>query len=160
MPALRSAECGYGLLYCWFLLRHAVEGAESPDEVAGINWHDVAARKHIGQGVECDAVVGIVEDRDQHRSIRDIEIRVAGGQAPAFEDDWARHRNFYHVEALAILIARGSQASEVVVERGIIFILCVWLDHRDYRAGRDEAGEIVDVAMRVVSFDTFAEPDD
>ena len=137
-----------------------MQRAESPDQVAGINGHDLARGEQLRQRVERNAIVRIVEDRHQHHSIRDVEIRIAGGQAAAFEDDRARHRNLYDVEALAILVARRSQASQIVVQGRIIFVLLIRLDHRDDRVGRDEAGDVVDVAVRVVAGDALAEPDD
>ena len=111
----------------------------------------IRAGEQFRECVERHAVIGIVEDRDQNDSIGDIEIRVARRQAAAFEYDWTRHRNFDHVQALAILIARGPQTSQIVVERGIAFVLFVRFDHHDDRVGRNKTVSIVNVAVRVVS---------
>ena len=63
------------------LLRHAVESAEAKDQVAAGDAYDFAPWKKPGECVERDAIVGIVECGHDHDIIRDVEIRVAGGQA-------------------------------------------------------------------------------
>ncbi len=122
------------------LLRHAVQRPKPPDQIARIYGHDFAGREEFGQRVQRDAVIGIIEDRNQHTPIRDIVIRIARGQTPPLEHDRARHGNLHHVEPLSILIARGPQASQVVLEGRIIRILRIRLNHGENRIAGDEAG--------------------
>ncbi len=74
------------------LLRHAVERAEAKDEVAAGDAYDFAVREKFGQSVESDAVVRIVERRDDDDFVGDVKISVAGGKALAIEINWCRHR--------------------------------------------------------------------
>ena len=50
---------------CGFLLGEAVEGAEAPDEVDGVDADDVAVGEATGDDVEGVAVVGVVEGGDE-----------------------------------------------------------------------------------------------
>jgi hypothetical protein len=61
------------------LLRHAVHCAKAPYEITGIDRYDLAGRKDFRQRVECDPIVGAIEDWHEHDSIRNVEIRVTGG---------------------------------------------------------------------------------
>jgi hypothetical protein len=136
-----------------------VHGAESPDEVAGINGDDFARGEQRGQRVQGDAVVGVVEDGHEHDAVGDVEVGVAGGQAALLEDDGAGHGKFDDVERLAGLICSGAEAAEIVAEGLVVYIFGISLDHGDDGVGGDEAGEVVDVAVSVVAEDAAAEPD-
>ena len=61
--------------------------AKSPDQVAGIDRNDLTRREKFCQGVQRDAVVGIVEHWREHNAIRNVEIGVTRRQSPAFEDN-------------------------------------------------------------------------
>ena len=77
--------------------------------------------KRSAQDVERDAVVGIVEDRDQHDAVGDIEIAVAGGQAAAFKDNGAGHGEFDDRERLAVLVGGGAQAADVFPQGFVVW---------------------------------------
>src|ERR1019366_8227525 len=53
---------------CGFLLGEAVEGAEAPDEIDGVDADDFAGGEAGGDDVECVAVVCIIEGGNEHRS--------------------------------------------------------------------------------------------
>ena len=74
-----------------FLLGEAVEGAEAPDEVDGVDADDFAVGEAGGDGVEGVAVVGVVEGGDEDEPVGDVEVGVAGGEALAFEEDGCGH---------------------------------------------------------------------
>src|SRR5579863_3202529 len=61
------------------LLGHAVHGAEPPDQVAGVNSDDLARREQISKNFEGYAVIGIVENWNQHQAVCDVEIPIARG---------------------------------------------------------------------------------
>ena len=77
--------CGHDL--GGFLLGEAVEGAEAPDEVDGVDADDLAGGEAGGDDVEGEAVVGVVEGGDEDEAVGDVEVGVAGGEALAFEED-------------------------------------------------------------------------
>ncbi len=157
--ASRNSVLGTRNSALWLLLSHAVQGAESPDEVAGINRDDFARGEKRCQRVQGDAVVGIVEDGREHDAVRDVEIGVAGGQAPPLKDDGTGHGKFDDVQRLARLVARAAETEKVVAQGFVIHIFRIVLDHGDDRIWSDEAGEVVDVTVGIVAEDAFAEPD-
>ena len=52
-----------------------------------------------------------------------------------------------------------AKAAEIVAERLVVYVFAIGLDHGNDCVGRDEAGQVVDVAVRVVAVDALAEPD-
>src|ERR1700690_2439542 len=48
------------------LLRHAMQCAKTPDQVARVNGCNLAGGEQLRQRVERDAVVGMVEHRNKH----------------------------------------------------------------------------------------------
>ena len=130
--------CGESLLSSlrsWLLLRHAVYGAESPDEVAGIDRDNLSRGEQRSQRVQGDAVVGIVEHWREHDAVRDVEIGVAGWQASLLEDDRSGHGEFNNVQRLAGLIACGVESAKIIAQRLVIHISRIALDHGDDGVG-------------------------
>src|SRR5579859_3617893 len=89
------------------LLGEAVEGAQAPDQVDGVDADDFARGEAGGDDVEGVAVVRVVEGGDEDERVGDVEVGVAGGEALAFEEDGRGHGEFDYVERLALLFARG-----------------------------------------------------
>ena len=52
---------------------------KTPDQITGINADYLSIRKELAEDPERCPVIGIIENRNQHYSIGDIEIAVAGG---------------------------------------------------------------------------------
>ena len=115
------------------LLRHAVHGAESPDQVAGIDRDDFAPGERVASVFRAMRSLGSLKTGTEHDAVRDVEIGVAGGQASALEDDRPGHGKFDDGERLAVLIAGGLQAAEVVRAAAVIHISRIGLDHGDDR---------------------------
>src|ERR1700687_5814066 len=97
--------------------------AEAPDQVSGIYSRDVTVGKQVSQNVQCDAVVGIVEDRRQHDAVGDVEVGIAGGQAASFKNDGYGHGEFYDSQGLAVLIGGGTQAANIFAQGLVIGIV-------------------------------------
>src|SRR4029077_6807217 len=136
-----------------------MHGAKTPYEISRVDGDDFALRKKLRQGVQRDTVVGTIENRRENDSVSNVEISVACGKSAAFEDNWLRHGDLYNIEGPAVLIASGLQAAEVGAERAVIRVFRVGLDHGDHGVGRDEAGQVVDVAVGVVAQNAAAQPD-
>jgi len=64
-----------------------MEGAETPDEVDGVDADDFARGKAAGDDVERVAILRVVEGGDEDERVGDVEVGVARGQALAFEED-------------------------------------------------------------------------
>jgi len=60
---------------------------------------------------------------------------------------------------LAVERARGFEASEIFGERRVVEVAGVGLDGGDDGGGRNEARDVVDVAVRVVASDAAVEPE-
>src|SRR5579864_8587401 len=68
------------LLELRLLLGHAVQGAESEDQVAARDSDDFAAGEEFGEFVERNAIVRVVERGHDNEIVCNIEIRVARGE--------------------------------------------------------------------------------
>ena len=135
--------------------------AEAPDQIDGMDADDLAVGEEAGQGVQSDAVGRVVEGRDEHEAVGDVEVGVAGREPLAFEDDRAGHRQRDDLGAAGRpgrVAARSRRRFSC--ERLVVRVVRVGLDDRDDRLGVDEPGEVVDVAVGVVAGDPPAEPDD
>ena len=62
------------------LLRDAVHGAETEDEIAGVDAHHLARRKEAGENPQGHPIGGIVERRHEHHVVADVEVQVARGE--------------------------------------------------------------------------------
>ncbi len=81
---------------------HAVQGPEAEHQVAGIDSDHFAAGEELGQGVQCHAVHGVVEDWNKNQPVGDIEIGVTSGQPLAGEPDWGGHGERHDPQAGAL----------------------------------------------------------
>ena len=63
------------------------------------------------------------------------------------------------VNCLSVGRARGFEAVEILGQRLVIRVVRVGLDGGDDRVGRNEAGDVVHVAVRVVAGDAAVQPD-
>src|SRR6185437_17091300 len=97
----------------------AVEGAESPDQVDGVDTDHLAGGEETGEDVERVAVAPVVERGYEHHIVGDIEVGVAGREALAVHHHGARKRQFHHTQAAGD-IARGELEPAEVVRRGFV----------------------------------------
>ena len=145
---------------CGLLLGEAVEGAEAPDQVDGVDADDLAVGEATGDDVEGVAVVAVVEGGDEDERVGDVEVRVAGGEALAFEDYGRRHGEFDYFEGFVVEVAEAAEAVEVFGEGEMIFVAGVGLDAGEDFIFADEAGDVVDVAVGVVAGAALVKPED
>ena len=136
-----------------------MKGSEAPDEVYGVDSDDLASGETLGEEVEGVAVVGVVEGGDEDDGVGDVEVGVAGGEALVFEEDGFGHGEFADVEGLAVEVAGLAEADEVFGEGQVIFVGGVGLDAGEDGVFPDEAGDVVDVAVGVVSGGAAVEPE-
>ena len=121
---------------------------------------DLTGGEAGGDGVEGDAVVGVVEGGDEDERVGDVKVGVAGGEAPAMEDDGRGHGEGDDAEGLACRsVAEGVEAVEVLGEREVVGVGGIGLDAGEDGVGRDEAGDVVDVAVGVVAGAAAGEPE-
>src|SRR5215831_20028603 len=95
-----SQSCCAGGL-CRLLLCHAVQGAETPDQLRAVDAHDLAIAEELRERSQRDAIVRVVEGRHQDEAVRYIEVRVARRDACAVEYQGTRHRQPYDLQPCA-----------------------------------------------------------
>ncbi len=137
-----------------------MQGAEAPDEIAAGDADDAAVGEELAERVQGDAVVGVGESWDEDEAVGDVEICVARGEALVVENYGRGHREGDDTEWLAVLIGCGAEAGEIFVEDFVVVIGGIGLDCSEDRVFRDEAGDVVDVAVGVIADDAAVEPDD
>ena len=74
------------------LLGQTVQGAESEDEIDGVDARYRAIFEEFSQDAKSDAIVRIIEGRHQHGLVGDVEIGVTGRQPPPIKMERRGHR--------------------------------------------------------------------
>jgi len=136
-----------------------VEGAEAPNEVHGVDADNLAGGEAFGEDVEGVAVIEVVEGGDQDDAVSDVEVGVAGGEALALKEDGAGHGERDDFKLLALQVAGLVKALEVLSQREVVFVRGVGFYGGDDLVLGDEAGDVIDVAVGVVSGTATMEPD-
>src|SRR5689334_17382314 len=77
---------GGGMQRFGLLLGHAVERAESPDQLGAVDSGYLAAGERLGEYPQRHPVVRIIECRHQDQTIGDVEVSVACRQPLAGKD--------------------------------------------------------------------------
>src|SRR5271157_807273 len=142
------------------LLRQTVKRAKTENEIPTVNANYGPSGKCVGDDVERDAVVNVVKHWHQHKSICDVEVGVAGRKALPVEIDRGGHGELDYAQGLAGLVGGFLQQLKVLAQRFVIWVARVGFVSRDDHVGRDEARDVVHVAVSVVASDAAAQPDD
>jgi len=140
------------------LLGQAMEGAEAPDEVHGVNADDRAIGKQFRQRAKRDAVFRIVEGRDQHCRVGDIKVGVAGRQALAVEAERRRHRERNHLYPRTVFQAHSFKPFAIFLEDRVIGVAGIVLAAQHHGFGVDEAAKVIHMAVRIVAGNALPEP--
>ena len=97
-------------------------------------------------------VIGAAEHGNDYNCITNIKVRIARRQPVLTALDPRGHRQFYNPKAKAY------QAFVVVFEKPVVLIQGVIFKGADNRVRAHEPGNIVDVAIRVVTSYSFMQP--
>src|SRR5450759_2660368 len=133
-----------------------MERAQTPHQINGMNPNHRATRKCLGDSVERHAIVGVIECRYKNGAIGDVKIGVARGKPLAVHDHRAREGDRDYPER--IFLRNGLEPAHVVGRPGVVLIRRILLVRQDHRVARAEAGDVVDVPMRVVAHGALAQP--
>src|SRR5271165_6108113 len=121
---------------------------------------DCVLREDLGENAESFAVIGIVESGYQNDAIGDIEIGVAGGKPLFIKDYRRRHWQFDDFERLPVRTSSCLQPLQVLGKRQLVLVRCIWLSRGyDFVFG-NKTGDVVNVAVRIVSGTAAVEPYD
>src|SRR6266571_1695846 len=116
------------------LLGQTVKGAQPPDQLHGVDSHDRPVPEELGENAQRDAVGGVVEGRDEDGGVGDVEICVAGREAPAVEHERRRHRETHHLGPRAVLQTHPLQALAVLLEGTVVRLAGILLPAEHERA--------------------------
>ena len=141
------------------MLGHAVDGAKTPDEVAAVDANDFTLGKQAGKNVERDTVIGIIEGGNEDEIVGDIKVGVAGGQTLSAKDDRAGKRQLNDLKPASVKISGGAEAAKIFLKRCIVGIGAAGLNRGENGIGGDEAGDVIDMAVRVITLNAAAQPD-
>jgi hypothetical protein len=142
-----------------------MQGAETPDEVYGVDADDFAAGETGSDGVERDAVVGVVEGGDEDEGVGDVEVGVAGRETLAFEEHGRGHRELDDLEGLGFgfgvagAVAEAAQAVEVFGEGQMVLVGGVRFDADEDGVLSYKASDVVDVAVGIVAGAAAVQPE-
>src|SRR2546425_3162653 len=76
----------------WLLLGYTVQGPEPPHQIHRVDSDDRPVVDQLGENAERHAVFGVVEGRHQDGAVRDVEVRVARGEALTVKGTRCGHR--------------------------------------------------------------------
>ena len=93
-----------------------VERTEAPEQIHGVYADHRPVSKEISDYTQGEAVSGVVKGGDQNGGVRDIQIRVTGGQALIVEENGRGHGQAYDLEPRAVLEAHFFQSFAVFFE--------------------------------------------
>src|SRR5882672_10394915 len=156
----RGRTVGWRWSCCWLLLSETMQGAQPPHEIDGVDPYDRSVIDQVRKDAERYAVLRVVEGRHQDGAVRDVEVRIARGETLSLEGERSGHREIDHLDLGAILESHRLQALTVFLQCAIVRVVRVRLPAQRDRAGVDEAAQVVDVAVRVVTRDSLTEPQD
>src|SRR6202007_3070470 len=116
--------------------------------------------EEFGKNVERPAVVRIIKGGNQDETVGNVEVAIAGGQTLALEDDRSRHGQLHNLEGLAMEVAGGPEAIEILSKRQMVLVVDICLSHGHDLVFRNEAGNVIDVAVGVVAGNAAVQPQD
>src|SRR5579859_2519015 len=128
-----------------------MDGAEPENQVAAVNGNDFAAGKKFRKSVERNAIVWIIEHRDEDEFVGDVKISVTGREPLPVKKNGCGHGKCLDAQSVSVLIFRGFEQGKIFLQRGIIRVGWIFFDDGDHRCWINETREIVYVAVGVVS---------
>lgn len=137
-----------------------MEGAETPDDVGGVDADDFAVGEEsledVGGLVVGEATVGGEDDF----AIGNVEVGIGGREALVVVEDDVGHGKLHDGGLLAVGETAAVEHLEVLLQGFVVLIPGVLFDDGDDGVGRDEAREVVDMTVGVIADNAFTEPDD
>ena len=124
-----------------------METTETPDDIGGIDADDFTVGETGFEDVG-SFVVG------------DVEIGIAGREPLVVVKDHIRHGKLHDSGLLTIGKAATIESLEVLLQHIVVFVPTVVFYCGDNSVRRDEATEVINVAVGVVAHDSVAQPND
>src|SRR3972149_4403792 len=140
------------------LLGHAMNRPQADDDLVAAQTDYLPVRKKFAQYAQRLPIVGIVEHGCEHDFVGDIKVRVACRQTRSVGIARARAGQLHDVQFVAILVRRALQPLIILLETAIPFLSRIRFEGAADRVRVDKSGDVVDMAIRVVTGDTLAQP--
>lgn len=137
-----------------------METTETPDDIGGVDADDFTVGEtgfeDVGSFVVGEAAVGGEDDF----VVGDVEIGIAGREPLVVVEDHIRHGKLHDSGLLTIGKAATIESLEVLLQHIEVFVPTVVFYCGDNSVRRDEATEVINVAVGVVAHDSVAQPND
>src|SRR5665213_3604734 len=140
-------------------LREAVQRSETPDQIHRVNAADRAILEQPAQNAKRDAVVRIVESRNDDGGVANVKIRVARGQPHAVKIKRREHRQLDDFRLAAVFEPQILNALPIFRERLVIFVARIFFAHEHERPRIHETANVINMAVRVVALRPFRQPE-
>ena len=143
-----------------------MDRAHAPDEWLTIDRNYTAVRKQTLESFDRSTVIGVTEDREKYDAVGNVKVCVAGRQSieisstGACSTDSAGHRQRYDFERTPVRVGHGPEPREIVLQYFIVGVGRIIFAGAHDNVWRNEASDVVDMPVSVVSKDTLAEPQD
>lgn len=141
------------------LLGHAMNRAEPPHQIGTGDTHHLAHGEEILQCCQCSLVVRAMIGGHQHCVIGDIKVGIAGWETIPLVLNGGWHTQGHDAKWTPMLIRHFPQPFQVVLERTIVDLGGVFFDRTDDGRRIDEAGDVVNVTIGVVSHNPVTQPE-
>src|SRR5688572_15564470 len=135
------------------LLADAMEAAATGQDVVGAQADGLAGREQGLERMDCGLVILSAVERDDNRRIADVKVHVARRNDFAIPHDLAWRGQSDEVE-----LRVGKPPRRILEDGGIRVAL--GSGRNGDAAGRDEAGEVIYMAVRVIVEQSLAQPDE
>ena len=145
---------------CRDLLGQAVKGAQAPDQIGAVDPDDPPIRKAGSQDLGGERIVGVIETREEHDPIGDIEIGIAGRQTLSLIVERCGHGQRDHAQGRAVWQPHGTQALQIFLQGLKILIIRIMLNHRDHGVLTHKTRYIIDMSIGVVTRNPMTQPKD
>ena len=133
-----------------------MQRAEPPNQIDRVYPDHRATRKSLGDSVQCDAIVRVVECRYNNGAIGDIEIGVTRREPFATHHHRAREWNRHDLERPRF--RRCLEPAQIIDRSRVILVRRILFVGKDDRFAARKTRDVVDVTVRVVTDRAFAQP--
>ena len=153
-------------LHLWLLLGDAVDRSHAPDQWFAVDWDDSASREKLLECFHSAGVIRVAEHGRKNDAVGDVKVCITCRQAfkiagaGARSANHARHRQRDDLEGISACIGHRSESREIVLQDFVVCVGGIFFDRADDHVWSDEARDVVDVTVSVVSNDSFAQPQD
>src|SRR5208283_2373678 len=125
----------------------------------GVYSNNLPFREEFSDDADGRPVMGVIKDRNDYHSVRDIEVRVACRVPRVTDDNGSRHGEVYHREWFFLLVGCTIQDLKILSEGRVIFIGRIFFIGTDNGGWRNKPRDVIDVTIGIIACNALVEPD-